>query len=75
MLAQEFGWRGLMVDIDEGKIVKARAKFGVNDRVSFEAIAVTPGNINALIERHDLAGEVDFFSLDIDSFDYWVLRR
>ena len=56
VLAQEFGWRGLMVDIDEAKIAKARAKFGVNDRVSFEAIAVTPGNINALIERHGPGG-------------------
>ena len=74
MLAQEFGWRGVMVDIDEDKIAKARDKFGVNPKVSFEAIAVSPENINALIERHGLAGEVDLFSLDIDSFDYWVLE-
>ena len=74
MLAQEFGWRGLMVDIDQDKIARARAKFGVNPRVSFEAIAVTPENINSLIERHGLGGEVDLFSLDIDSFDYWVLE-
>jgi hypothetical protein len=74
MLALEFGWRGLMVDIDEGKIARARAKFGVNPLVSFEAVAVSPENINRLIERHGLKGEVDLFSLDIDSFDYWVLE-
>jgi hypothetical protein len=74
MLALEFGWRGLMVDIDENKIRRARAKFGVNPHVLFEAVAVSPENINALIERHGLAGEVDLFSLDIDSFDYWVLE-
>jgi hypothetical protein len=74
MLAQEFGWRGLMVDIDQDKIARARAKFGVNPRVSFEAVAVSPENINSLIERHGLGGEVDLFSLDIDSFDYWVLE-
>lgn len=74
MLALEFGWRGLMVDIDEGKIQRARQKFGVNPKLSFEAMAVSPENINALIERHGLSGEVDFFSLDIDSFDYWVLE-
>jgi len=74
MLALELGWRGLMVDIDKGKIARARAKFGVNPRVSFEAVAVSPENINALIERHGLKGEVDLFSLDIDSFDYWVLE-
>jgi hypothetical protein len=74
MLAQEFGWRGLMVDIDQDKIARARAKFGVNPKVSFEAVAVSPENINALIERHGLDGEVDLLSLDIDSFDYWVLE-
>jgi hypothetical protein len=74
MLAQEFGWRGLMVDIEEAKIDKARARFGANAKVSFEAIAVTPENINDLIERQGLAGEVDLFSLDIDSLDYWVLE-
>lgn len=74
MLAQEFGWRGLMVDIDPAKIEKARARFGANPHVSFEAVAVSPENINGLIERHGLVGEIDFFSLDIDSFDYWVLE-
>ena len=74
VLAQEFGWRGLMVDLDAAKIDKARARFGANAKVSFEAIAVTPENVNALIERHGLGGEVDLFSLDIDSFDYWVLQ-
>jgi hypothetical protein len=74
VLAQELGWRGLMVDIDEAKIAKAREKFGANRKVSFEAVAVSPDNINALIERHGLGGEVDLFSLDIDSFDYWVLE-
>jgi hypothetical protein len=74
VLAHELGWRGLMVDIDEGKIEKARLRFGANPKVSFEAVAVSPENINALIERHGLAGDVDLFSLDIDSFDYWVLE-
>lgn len=74
LLAQEFGWRGLMVDIEEDKIERARARFGVNAKVSFEAIAVTPENIDDLITRNGLAGEVDLFSLDIDSFDYWVLE-
>jgi hypothetical protein len=74
MLALEFGWRGLMVDIDQNKIEKAREKFGRNPGVSFEALAVFPENINDLIGRHGLTGEIDFFSLDIDSFDYWVLE-
>ena len=74
MLAFELGWRGVMIDIDKDKIQRARQKFGVNPKVSFEAIAVSPENINALIERHGLSGAIAFFSLDIDSFDYWVLE-
>ncbi len=74
MLALELGWRGVMVDYVARSVDRAQAKFGANPNVSFEALEVTPANVNDMIERHGLAGEVDFFSLDIDSFDYWVLK-
>jgi hypothetical protein len=74
MLSQEFGWRGVMVDYDRENIERAETKFGGNPNCAFEHLEVTPDNVNALIERNGLAGEVDFFSLDIDSFDYWVLK-
>jgi hypothetical protein len=35
---------------------------------------VTPDNINTLLIDNGFAGEVDLFSLDIDSFDYWVFE-
>ena len=74
MLATEFGWRGVMVDYDLENIKRAEEKFGRNPHVAFEHLEVTPDNVNTLIKRNGLAGEVDFFSLDIDSFDYWVLE-
>ncbi len=74
MLAQEFGWRGVMVDYDRQNIERAEVRFGGNPQVAFEHLEVTPDNVNVLIERNGLSGEVDFFSLDIDSFDYWVLK-
>jgi hypothetical protein len=74
VLAQEFGWRGLMVDSDKTKIRKARDKFAGNPKVAFEAATVTPENINILLNTHGFSDEVDLFSLDIDSFDYWVLQ-
>lgn len=74
MLCREFGWRGVMVDYDKDNIERARRKFGVNPLATFEHMAVTPENVDDMIRRHGLAGEVDFFSLDIDSFDYWVLK-
>lgn len=35
---------------------------------------VRPDNINTLLLEHGFAGEIDLFSLDIDSFDYWVFE-
>lgn len=74
LLAREFGWRGVMVDYAADKVEKARVRYGLNPLVSFEALEVRPDNIDDLITRHGLAGEVDFFSLDIDSKDYWVFQ-
>jgi len=74
MLAGEFGWRGVMVDRDATDIARAARHFGGNVNCTFERLEVTPDNVDSLIERHGLAGEIDFFSLDIDSFDYWVLK-
>lgn len=74
ILSREFGWRGVMVDYDAENIERAARKFGDNPNLAFERLEVTPGNVDALIERNGLTGEVDFFSLDIDSFDYWVLK-
>ena len=49
LLAQEFGWRGLMVDFDERKVAKCRARFGDADRVRCERREVTPDNIDKII--------------------------
>lgn len=74
LLAQEFGWSGLMVDFDDRKVAKCRARFGDSDRVRCECHEVTPDNIDRIISDSGMTGEVDMFSLDIDSFDYWVLQ-
>jgi hypothetical protein len=74
MLCNEFGWRGVMVDYSKTNIDRASKKFGSNPKCSFEHLEVTPENVDSLIQRNGLTGEVDFFSLDIDSFDYWVLK-
>lgn len=73
LLAREFGWRGLMVDIDADSVAKCRERFGDGERVRCKRHEVSPANIDRIISEQGLAGEVDLFSLDIDSFDYWVL--
>ncbi|SME98508.1 hypothetical protein SAMN06265365_107176 [Tistlia consotensis] len=74
LLAQTAGWRGLMVDANPEATPVAAARFGLTGRVKVVTDFVTPDNVDRLIEEAGLAGEVDLFSLDIDSFDYWVLK-
>lgn len=74
LLASTAGWRGLMIDANEKATPVAAARFGFTGRVRVVNDFVTPYNVDRLIEQAGLAGEVDLFSLDIDSFDYWVLE-
>jgi hypothetical protein len=73
VLAYECGWAGLMIDGSAEAIEKTRRRFALNPRVVAVAAAVTPENVNALIAEHGFSGEIDVFSLDIDSAEYWVL--
>jgi hypothetical protein len=74
LLAYECGWSGLMIDIVPEAIESLRGRFGHNPGVIGVAAAVSPQNINQLLTDHGFTGEVDLLSLDIDSYDYWVLE-
>ncbi len=74
LLAHSAGWSGLMVDANPEATPVAAARFGATGRVRVVTALVTPDNVDRLIEEAGLAGELDLFSLDIDSYDYWVLR-
>jgi len=74
LLAYECGWSGLMVDIVPEAIESLRARFRHNPGVIGVATAVSPENINQVLSDHGFTGEVDLLSIDIDSYDYWVLE-
>lgn len=74
ILAYELGWSGLMIDASPAAIEKARRRFAGNPGVSIVHGRVTPMNVNALLEQHGFNGEVDLLSIDIDSYDYWILE-
>jgi hypothetical protein len=74
MLAQECGWSGLMIDCVPEAIDSLRARFSHNPGVVGTAAFVTPDNVNELLTQHGFTGEVDLLSIDIDSYDYWVLE-
>jgi hypothetical protein len=67
-LSIELGWAGLMVD-GKARMDQVRRRF---PRVTAVPAWVTTANINALIADNGFGGEVDLFSLDIDSTDYWI---
>jgi hypothetical protein len=73
-LAHECGWGGLMVELSERSVEGARKKFAANRGVTVVGARVMPDNVNALLVEHGYGGEVDLLSIDIDSYDYWVLE-
>jgi len=69
------GWRGLGVEGDERRARRlAHAYRGLPGVAACHA-RVTPANVNALLESHGVPRGFDLLSLDIDSYDYWVLDR
>lgn len=74
VLALEMGWAGLMVESRPESADRLRRKLAHNPRVAVAAAFVTADNVNELIRSHDLSGEIDVLSIDIDSTDYWVFE-
>jgi hypothetical protein len=74
LLAFECGWSGVMIDIVPEAIESLRRRFSHNPGVVGVAAAVSPENINQLLADHGFTGEVDLLSIDIDSYDYWILE-
>ncbi|HKH71054.1 MAG TPA: hypothetical protein VKA59_06865 [Vicinamibacterales bacterium] len=74
LLAYECGWSGLMIEIEQRKIDRLLENFRHNPGVVGVAAAVSPANINEILRDHGFTGEIDLLSLDIDSYDYWVLE-
>jgi hypothetical protein len=74
LLAYECGWSGLMIEIEQRKIDSLLQNFRHNPGVVGVAAAVSPANVNDILREHGFTGEIDLLSLDIDSYDYWVLE-
>lgn len=73
VLAYELGWSGVMLDASGAAVRDATALFAAKPQVTIARKMVTPENINHVLRKAGGTGEVDFLSIDIDSFDYWLL--
>lgn len=76
-LAINFGWNGLFIDgsennINEGKLFYEKHPDTWVHPPVFEHVFVQRENINQIIEKHGLSGEIDLVSIDLDGNDYWV---
>jgi hypothetical protein len=74
VLALDCGWSGLMIDLSADKIERLRKDLMRNPAAIAVAARVSSDNVNQLLADHGIRGEVDVLSLDIDSYDYWVLE-
>ena len=74
ILAYEFGWSGLMVDANRKAVEGARQTFRFNPGVTVVKARLDTATINEFLTKHHVAAEVDFMSIDVDSFDYWLWK-
>jgi len=76
-LALNFGWRGTMVDgsvekIRTGQDAYSKAPIAWAYPPKFVCDLITAENVNDIVRRSNVSGEIDFLSIDIDGNDYWV---
>ena len=67
------GWRGVGFEGDERRARRLARAYKSFEGVSARRALVTPSNVAALLEEHEVPREFGVLSLDIDSYDYWVL--
>ena len=73
ILAYDFGWSGLMVDASPKAIDAIRKTFKPNPGVVAVRAKVTSDTLNDLLRSRGMTGEIDLLSIDVDSYDYWLL--
>jgi hypothetical protein len=71
------GWNGLLFDGDRSNIDRSKEFYSAHpDTYSFPPKIVhawiTKNNVNELIEKAGVKGEVDLLCIDIDGIDYWL---
>lgn len=72
------GWEGKLIDtsLEDSLALKKNLKRNFpNSKVKIITTKVDKKNINDLLLQEDSNKKIDFFSLDIDSYDYWILER
>lgn len=69
------GWRGVGVEANPRKARRLARAYRYLPGVEAVRSRVTPENVVGLLRAHGVHEGFDLLSLDIDSYDYWVLDR
>jgi len=74
-LLQNNNWTGLIIDKDQENI-NSIVNSGVYWRHSLTAVSklITKDNINDIILRAGISGDVGILSIDVDGNDYWIFE-
>jgi hypothetical protein len=67
------GWRGVGFEGDERRARRLARAYKNFEGVAARQALVTPANVASLLEEHNVPRAFGVLSLDIDSYDYWVL--
>jgi hypothetical protein len=71
LLADEFGWCGLMIDGNAESVAATRRRFNASAVHTLVAV-ITAENINRVLREHGFATDLDLLSIDVDGNDYWL---
>lgn len=69
------GWEGLAAEWDGGKFARLAYRYAGFPGARLARARVTPENVLGLLAAAEAPREFGFLSLDIDSFDHFVLER
>lgn len=73
------GWNGLIMDGSEKDMIAAKQYYADrlkedSGRVRIFHCFITAENIEEVLAKNGIAGEIDLLSIDIDGVDYWVWK-
>jgi hypothetical protein len=67
------GWSGLLVECDKSRFATLSHLYRVMSDAALACTLVTPDNVVSLLKGFNIPEKFDFLSIDIDSYDYFVL--
>lgn len=69
------GFSGLMFELNSSKFAKLATIYREFEKIELYKTKITPSNCNSLISNFKTGEEIDVLNLDIDSYDFYILKE